>query len=112
MRRCVEWLVEQGVDFDLRDDRPDQELREFHLTMEGENGNVNLSVRPENYWQTHYTDDGVTGFYIDHEEDDQTILGLPFMNNYYCVFDRSANDGLGTVQFFIRHGLGDRRSKI
>ncbi|MGB1141474.1 MAG: L-aspartate oxidase, partial [Halioglobus sp.] len=31
-RRCVEWLVEQGVDFDLRDDISD---REFHLTMEG-----------------------------------------------------------------------------
>jgi L-aspartate oxidase len=28
-RRCVEWLVEQGVDFDLRDDQ------EFHLTREG-----------------------------------------------------------------------------
>jgi L-aspartate oxidase len=28
-RRCVEWLVEQGVDFDLQDDR------EFHLTREG-----------------------------------------------------------------------------
>jgi L-aspartate oxidase len=28
-RRCVEWLVDQGVDFDLRDDR------EFHLTREG-----------------------------------------------------------------------------
>ena len=31
-RRCVEWLVEQGVDFDLREDISD---REFHLTMEG-----------------------------------------------------------------------------
>jgi L-aspartate oxidase len=31
-RRCVEWLVEQGVDFDLRQD---QAQREFHLTMEG-----------------------------------------------------------------------------
>lgn len=31
-RRCVEWLVQQGVDFDLRDDISD---REFHLTMEG-----------------------------------------------------------------------------
>jgi len=30
-RRCVEWLVEQGVDFDLRPDHSD----EFHLTMEG-----------------------------------------------------------------------------
>jgi len=34
-RRCVEWLVEQGVDFDLRQDQADQQGREFHLTMEG-----------------------------------------------------------------------------
>ena len=31
-RRCVEWLVAQGVDFDLREDKGE---REFHLTMEG-----------------------------------------------------------------------------
>ncbi len=31
-RRCVEWLVGQGVSFDLRED---QAGREFHLTMEG-----------------------------------------------------------------------------
>ena len=31
----VDWLVEQGVDFDLRNDQPDDEFREFHLTMEG-----------------------------------------------------------------------------
>lgn len=30
-RDCVEWLVQQGVDFDLRPDHRD----EFHLTMEG-----------------------------------------------------------------------------
>jgi len=34
-RRCVEWLVEQGVDFDLRTDLPHKEKQEFHLTMEG-----------------------------------------------------------------------------
>ena len=34
-RRCVEWLVAQGVDFDLREDQPGPENREFHLTMEG-----------------------------------------------------------------------------
>ncbi len=34
-RRCVEWLVEQGVDFDLREDTSDDHNREFHLTMEG-----------------------------------------------------------------------------
>jgi L-aspartate oxidase len=34
-RRCVEWLVEQGVDFDLREDTANKINREFHLTMEG-----------------------------------------------------------------------------
>jgi L-aspartate oxidase len=34
-RRCVEWLVEQGVDFDLREDVSSARDREFHLTMEG-----------------------------------------------------------------------------
>ncbi|MEP6391389.1 MAG: L-aspartate oxidase [Halioglobus sp.] len=34
-RRCVEWLVEQGVDFDLRNDAEQQKQSEFHLTMEG-----------------------------------------------------------------------------
>ena len=34
-RAVVDWLVAQGVDFDLRDDLPDPEFREFHLTMEG-----------------------------------------------------------------------------
>ena len=34
-RQVVDWLVAQGVDFDLRADQPDDEFREFHLTMEG-----------------------------------------------------------------------------
>jgi L-aspartate oxidase len=34
-RRCVEWLVEQGVDFDLRQDPTNRQGREFHLTREG-----------------------------------------------------------------------------
>ncbi len=34
-RRCVEWLVEQGVDFDRREDQASLEQGEFHLTMEG-----------------------------------------------------------------------------
>ena len=34
-RAVVDWLVAQGVDFDLREDQPDHEFREFHLTMEG-----------------------------------------------------------------------------
>ena len=34
-RQSVDWLVSQGMAFDLRDDQPDLEFREFHLTMEG-----------------------------------------------------------------------------
>ncbi len=34
-RHCVEWLVSQGVDFDLREDQDSVEQREYHLTMEG-----------------------------------------------------------------------------
>ena len=34
-RQCVEWLIDQGMHFDLRDDQADAEFREFHLTMEG-----------------------------------------------------------------------------
>ena len=34
-RRCAEWLVEQGVDFDLRADQANPREQEFHLTMEG-----------------------------------------------------------------------------
>ena len=34
-KAVVDWLISQGVDFDRRDDVPDAEFREFHLTMEG-----------------------------------------------------------------------------
>lgn len=70
----------------------------IYLLMEGTSGDVELTIRPETYWQINYTQDGVTGFAIDSEQDNQTILGLPFMNNYYCVFDRSADNGLGVIR--------------
>jgi len=34
-KQTVDWLVSQGMHFDLREDQPDAEFREFHLTMEG-----------------------------------------------------------------------------
>ena len=34
-RRCVEWLIDQGVDFDLREDQHSIDQREYHLAMEG-----------------------------------------------------------------------------
>jgi hypothetical protein len=71
----------------------------IYLTMEGTSGDIELTVWPQTYWQANYTKDGVASCAIDYEEDNQTILGLPFMNNYYCVFDRSADDGLGVIRF-------------
>lgn len=71
----------------------------IYLTMEGSSADVELTIGPQTYWQRNYTKDRVTGFAIDFEEDDQTILGLPFMNNYYCVFDRSKDDGRGVIRF-------------
>lgn len=70
----------------------------IRVVMEGMAGDVELTVRPQTYWQTNYTRDGVACFAIDFEKDDQTILGLPFMNNYYCVFDRSADHGIGVIR--------------
>jgi len=34
-RQVVDWLISQGVSFDLREDQTDAEFREFHLTTEG-----------------------------------------------------------------------------
>ena len=34
-RQIVDWLVSQGMHFDLREDQQDAEFREFHLTTEG-----------------------------------------------------------------------------
>ncbi len=71
----------------------------LHVSMEGMSKDIELKVTPQTYWQTNYTKDGVTGFAIDDQDENQTILGLPFMNNYYCVFDRSANNGVGVIRF-------------
>jgi hypothetical protein len=71
----------------------------IYITMEGSKGDVELCVRPETYWQANTTKNGVAFFTITSGADDQTILGLPFMNNFYTIFDRSANDGTGTIKF-------------
>ena len=41
-KQAVDWLVSQGMHFDLREDQPDAEFREFHLTMEGEIGRAHV----------------------------------------------------------------------
>ena len=70
----------------------------LHFAMEGTSGDLHLTVSPQCYWQLNANEDGAAYFAIDSETDDQTILGLPFMNGFFCVFDRSADRGLGVVR--------------
>jgi hypothetical protein len=79
----------------------------IYFTLEGVNGeDVELAVTPQTYWQTDFPAAGQVVFQISGPLDDrsgeeppnQSILGLPLMNNYYTVFDRS-QDVNGVVLF-------------
>ena len=71
----------------------------IYLEMEGEKSDIELQISPQSYWQVNCTRDGSAYFAIDSQSEDQTILGLPFMNNYFCVFERSAAHGRGVIKF-------------
>src|SRR5437763_9891512 len=47
-------------------------------------------LTPQTYWQTNHPDVGKAVFQIGGGEA-QSIFGLPLLNNYYTVFDRSAD---------------------
>jgi hypothetical protein len=69
----------------------------FILT--GDNGqDVTLTVTPQTYWQSDFPQAGTAIFNIANGGLPQTILGLPLMNNYYTVFDRS-DDAYGIIRF-------------
>jgi hypothetical protein len=68
----------------------------FILT--GETGtDVTLSVSPQTYWQADSPLKGHSLFAIGGGNLPQSILGLPLMNNYYTVFDRS-EDHYGVIR--------------
>lgn len=73
------------------------------FVLEGALGpDVTLEVAPDTYWQTDSPKKGyATGvlFGDNGQGGGQSILGLPLMNNYYTVFDRSVDKGLGVVSF-------------
>jgi hypothetical protein len=69
----------------------------FILT--GETGDeVTLTVTPQTYWQFDCPSAGQAICGINNGNMPQSILGLPLMNNYYCVFDRS-QDAYGVIRF-------------
>jgi hypothetical protein len=68
--------------------------------LQGEQGeDVRLEVQPEHYWQLNGFESGTAYRVLWCGEGEQSILGLPLMNAYFTVFDRSANRGLGVVRF-------------
>jgi hypothetical protein len=69
------------------------------FTLKGETGEpVSLVCRPSTYWQVDCPQAGQAFFAIGGSGMPQSILGLPLMNNYYCVFDRT-QDPFGVIRF-------------
>jgi hypothetical protein len=72
------------------------------FTFEGpDRSEVSLTVNPGTYWQFDSRTQGVASFTIwtlGPKAPSQSILGLPLLNNYYTVFDRST-DLKGVIKF-------------
>ena len=71
------------------------------FTLQGPNGDVSLTVTPSSYWQVDFPAPGQAFAVIGGQQSggpNQSILGLPLMNGYYTVFDRST-DANGVIQF-------------
>ena len=69
----------------------------FILTGDN-NQDVKLTCAPATYWQVDMPSAGQAVFQIVSNSNRQSILGLPLMNNYYTVFDRTMNR-TGVVRF-------------
>lgn len=67
---------------------------DLKLTMSGVNDeSIELNIPPDCYWQQHAKAPNNWMFMLMnqlHQWPDQTICGLPLLNNYFCVFDRSS----------------------
>jgi hypothetical protein len=69
------------------------------FTLKGDTGTpVPLTCSPSTYWQADCPQSGQASFAIGSSGMPQSILGLPLMNNYYCVFDRT-QDAYGVIRF-------------
>ncbi len=72
----------------------------FVLEADG-GGTVNLVVTPDTYWQVNSGEKGYADLAIGGDRgalEGQSILGLPLMNNYFMIFDRSVDKGLGVIK--------------
>lgn len=81
----------------------------FHLQADG-GGEVALVCPPEHYWPRNAMVTGQSFFLLMPQLagwPNQSIPGLPLLAGRYCVFDRSAGDGLGRVRVAPAHPLSD-----
>ncbi len=65
---------------------------------------VQITIKPEHYWQTNTPSEGKACFKILSQLPgwpNQSLLGLPLMNDYFVVFDRSAHE-TGVIRFAKR----------
>ncbi|KXJ60979.1 MAG: hypothetical protein AXW14_10680 [Alteromonas sp. Nap_26] len=67
-----------------------------------------LCIPPEHYWQIHAPEPEMASFKILSTPNwpNQSILGLPLLNNYYTIFDRENGDK-GVIQFATKASLSD-----
>lgn len=64
----------------------------INVELEGPDGDIMLEIKPDNYWQLNSGNGVATLRFFGANA--PAILGLPLMNNYYCVFDRSGGNGV------------------
>jgi hypothetical protein len=73
------------------------------LVLEGALGkDVTLTIAPHTYWQTNSPKAGYATAVLMGDNGQlggQSILGLPLLNNYFTIFDRSVDKGLGAIAF-------------
>jgi len=98
-------LIQQGSASGIDQEQIDlSKWPNVELILSGLNGeDVRLTVAPKTYWQFDAFSPGQAFFVIESGGTPQSILGLPLMNNYYTVFDRSL-DAYGIVRFATING--------
>jgi hypothetical protein len=79
---------------------------DLRFTLQGGDGSpFVLTVTPGNYWQFDAMQRGqaLANMYGDESSlGGQSILGLPLLNGYYTVFDCTAANGHGVINFATR----------
>ncbi|MBU1618072.1 MAG: A1 family peptidase [Gammaproteobacteria bacterium] len=74
------------------------------LTLRGSDchqSDVILRLKSSEYWQLNAPTEGLAMFLLASQLAgwaSQSILGLPVMNNKYCIFDRAADNGMGVIK--------------